>query len=105
MSALTSQLPPGLPAPVHETDDLSKPFWGGLREQRLCVQRCSHCQNWQFGLEWICHHCRAFDPAWVDAVPRGLIHSWERVWHPSHASLKHHDQPFAHALWQGQVLP
>ena len=23
-------------------------------------------------------------------APLGLIHSWERVWHPSHTSLKHH---------------
>jgi uncharacterized OB-fold protein len=30
------------------------------------------------------------DPAWVDVAPRGVIYSWERVWHPSHASLKGH---------------
>jgi uncharacterized OB-fold protein len=30
------------------------------------------------------------DPDWVDVAPRGLIYSWERVWHPSHAALKGH---------------
>lgn len=86
----TTYLPPGLPAPVPESDDLSKPYWDGLRESRLRVQRCTHCQTWQFGPEWICHQCHAFDPAWVDVAPHGRIFSWERVWHPSHACLKGH---------------
>ena len=83
-------LPPGLPAPVPESDDLSKPFWDGLRAGRLLVQRCSTCSTWQFGPEWLCHRCHAFDPAWVDVAPRGRIHSWERVWHTSHPDLKGH---------------
>jgi uncharacterized OB-fold protein len=83
-------LPPGLPAPVPEPDQLSKPFWDGLRQQRLLVQRCADCGTWQFGPEWICHQCHAFDPAWVEVPPRGRIHSWERVWHPSHPALKSH---------------
>ncbi len=90
MSTAVTYLPPGLPAPVPETDELSRPFWDGLRENRLRVQRCAQCQTWQFGPEWICHRCHAFDPAWVDVPPRGVIHSWERVWHPSQAALKNH---------------
>ena len=50
-STHSTYLPPGLPAPVPEADNLSKPFWDGLRKERLCVQRCSHCQTWQFGPE------------------------------------------------------
>jgi uncharacterized OB-fold protein len=83
-------LPAGLPIPVAEPDGLSAPYWGGLRQDRLRVQRCRHCQTWQFGPEWICHHCHAFDPEWTEVEPRGQIFSWERVWHPSHAALKRH---------------
>ncbi|WP_296728555.1 OB-fold domain-containing protein [Variovorax sp.] len=83
-------LPAGLPIPVSEPDGLSEPYWQGLREGVLRVQRCTHCGTWQFGPEWICHGCHAFDPAWVDVVPRGRIFSWERVWHPAHAALKDH---------------
>lgn len=86
----TTYLPPGLPAPAAERDGLSAPYWNGLREGRLMVQRCAHCGTWQFGPEWICHHCHAFDPAWVEVAPEGRIFSWERVWHPSHAALKSH---------------
>lgn len=31
-----------------------------------------------------------FDPEWIEIESRGRIFSWERVWHPSHAALRHH---------------
>ena len=83
-------LPVGLPIPVAEPDLLSAPYWAGLRHSRLLVQRCIHCQTWQFGPEWLCHRCHAFDPSWSAVEPRGRIFSWQRVWHPSHASLKNY---------------
>ncbi|MFJ1257727.1 Zn-ribbon domain-containing OB-fold protein [Cupriavidus sp. CuC1] len=83
-------LPSGLPIPVPEPEGLSAPFWNGLREGRLLVQRCQHCETWQFGPEWLCHQCLQFDPGWQEAAPRGRIYSWERVWHPSHDALNGH---------------
>lgn len=83
-------LPAGLPIPVAEPDGLSAPYWQGLREGRLRVQRCPACQAWQFGPEWLCHRCHRFDPEWRDVEAKGLIHSWERVWHPSHPVLRRH---------------
>jgi uncharacterized OB-fold protein len=85
-----SYLPSGLPIPVAEPDGLSAPYWAGLRENRLLVQRCDRCKTWQFGPEWICHHCHGFDLTWTEIEPAGKIFSWERVWHPSHAALKGH---------------
>jgi len=83
-------LPAGLPIPVPEPDGLSAPYWSGLRENRLLVQRCGGCGTWQFGPEWICHRCHRFDPDWVEVEPRGRIYSWERAWHPVHPCLKEH---------------
>lgn len=83
-------LPPGLPVPVSEPDGLSAPFWAGLREGRLLVQRCGGCGAWQFGPEWLCHRCHRFDPDWAEVAPHGRIYSWQRVWHPSHAALRGH---------------
>jgi uncharacterized OB-fold protein len=83
-------LPAGLPVPVGEPDGLSTPYWEGLREERLRVQHCAQCLTWQFGPEWICHRCHAFDPPWVDVQARGKVYSWERVWHPAHPALKEH---------------
>jgi uncharacterized OB-fold protein len=83
-------LPAGLPIPVPEPDGLSRPFWQGLRENRLLVQHCAACGTWQHGPEWICHQCHAFDPPFEETAPRGRIYSWERVWHPVHACLNGH---------------
>lgn len=85
-----SYLPADLPAPVPEADGLSAPYWQGLREQQLRVQRCSDCGTWQFGPEWLCHHCHSFQLSWQGVEPCGTIYSWERVWHPAHPSLKGH---------------
>ena len=86
----TSYLPPGLPSPIPEPDGLSAPYWDGLREERLFVQRCKACGTWQFGPEWLCHACHQFDPDWVEVPAKGTIYSWERVWHPSHSVLQGH---------------
>jgi uncharacterized OB-fold protein len=85
-----SYLPPGLPSPTPEPDGLSAPYWHGLRQERLLVQRCKACGTWQFGPEWLCHACHQFDPDWVETEAQGIIFSWERVWHPSHPALQKH---------------
>lgn len=83
-------LPPGLPIPVSEADGLSEPYWEGLKEGILRVQRCNKCLTWQFAPEWICHRCHQFHPEWVEIEPKGQIYSWERVWHPAHAAIRNH---------------
>lgn len=83
-------LPEGLPIPVPEPDDLSKPFWEGLLRNELLVQRCKSCSTWQWGPEWICHHCHSFDLDWAKVEGRGVLYSWTRAWHPVHPVLKEH---------------
>ena len=90
MSKPATYLPAGLPAPMTDPDGLSAPYWQGLGLGKLLVQRCTQCGQWQFGPEWLCHRCHAFDPAWTEVEPRGTIYSWERVWHPVHPALKAH---------------
>ena len=38
-SSAKSYLPEGLPVPTWESDDLQKPFWTGLQEEVIRVQR------------------------------------------------------------------
>lgn len=90
MSATQSYLPEGLPIPTPETDGLSAPYWNGLKEGVLTIQRCKSCGGWQWGPEWVCHRCLSFDMGWEQVAPRGRIYSWERVWHPVHPALKGH---------------
>lgn len=97
MTDTSFYLPEGLPTPVLAEPELESPYWEGTRENRLMVQRCGACDTWQWGPEWICHKCRSADIRWTEAVPRGRIYSWERVWHPTHPALKGHT-PFIGVL-------
>ena len=83
-------LSPGLPIPVPEVDGLSTQYWEGVQKNELWVQRCNVCKGWQWGPEWICHHCRSFDMGWEKIEGKGKIYSWERAWHPVHPALKSH---------------
>ncbi len=78
-------LAPGLAQPA--ATPLDEPYWQGLRENRLLVQRCNACQSWQWGPEWICHHCLSDDVGFAEVAPEGIIYSYERVWHPVHPAL------------------
>lgn len=80
-------LPNGLPAPVPENDGLDTPFWEAAARHELVVQRCNSCQNFQWGPEWICHKCHSFDIGWTPIEGRGVLYSYERIWHPVHPAL------------------
>ena len=82
---MTHYLNAGLPAPV--ATELDAPYWQGLAEDRLLLQRCRACQGWQWGPEWICHHCHSDAVEFVEVEPEGYIYSYERVWHPVHPAL------------------
>jgi len=53
--------------------DLDKPYWDGLSEGVLRVQRCNACQGWQWGAEWICHHCHSDDLGFVEVDGRHAV--------------------------------
>lgn len=85
MNTAPSYLRPGLPAPAPTA--LDAPFWQGLAEERLLLQRCRGCHRFQWGPEWICHRCLTFDLAYVEVAAEGVIYSYQRVWHPVHPAL------------------
>jgi uncharacterized OB-fold protein len=85
---MSNYLNPGLPQPVAAPDGLDAPFWQGLRDEQLLLQRCDACQHWQWGPEWLCHRCHHFDLSFESVRAQGLIYSYERVWHPVHPALK-----------------
>jgi uncharacterized OB-fold protein len=81
-------LNPGLPQPVPAPDGLDKPFWQGLQSEQILLQRCISCQGWQWGPEFVCHHCLSLNLAFEQVAGEGNIYSYERVWHPVHPALK-----------------
>ena len=84
----TPYMPAGAPLPEPQPDGLDAPFWEAARQYRLIVQRCRACGTFQFGPEWVCHHCRSDDVAWHECAGQGKVYAFERVWHPVHEALK-----------------
>jgi len=78
---------PELARPEPSRSGLEAPFWEAAERDELAIQRCSACGTFQWGPEWICHHCHSFDLGWQTVAPAGRIFSWERVWHPVHPAL------------------
>ena len=75
----------GLPRP--KATPLDAAYWEGLKENELRIQRCRSCGKWQWGPEWICHHCLSDDLEFCSVDPVGHINSYEWVWHPVHPAL------------------
>lgn len=80
-------MPPGLPSPVPSDDGLDAPYWEGLSNEQLMLQRCRNCATWQWGPEQICHRCHSFDLGYEPTPGNGIIYSHQRVWHPVHPAL------------------
>lgn len=84
---MSPYLQPGLSSPVPTSDGLDSPYWQGLHNEQLLLQRCVSCRRWQWGPEWVCHRCHSFDVAYEPVEPLGVIFSHQRVWHPVHPAL------------------
>ena len=60
-------------------DDVSAPFWEGVGEGVLRIQRCQECGRHVFYPRAVCPFCTASHLCWVDASGRGRIHSYTVV--------------------------
>lgn len=81
-------LPRGLPDPAPSPEGLGTEYWAATRNHKLVVQRCQDCRTWQWGPEIICRSCGGEKLGYEQVSGKGTIFSWQRAWHPVHASLK-----------------
>lgn len=79
-----------LPQPSLE----SAPFWQGLREHRLLLQRCTCCGKIRHYPRPVCDACYAMEYDWDEASGRGTVHSWTVSHHAFHPGFKT-DLPYA----------
>ena len=56
------------------------PYWEGLREGALRIQKCDGCGSWQWPAVYRCGECGRWDPPWRDVAMHGTIFSWTRTW-------------------------
>ena len=84
---MTPYLRAGLAKPAPDRDGIDAPFWEGLRQEQLLLQRCNGCDRWQWGPEFVCHRCHSFDLRFEETPAEGILYSHQRIWHPVHPAL------------------
>src|SRR5262249_49866946 len=67
----------GKPLPHPDRDSL--PFWQGLREGEIRVQRCRGCGALRWPARAACNRCRSFDAEWIALSGRGRVVSFTRT--------------------------
>jgi uncharacterized OB-fold protein len=65
-------LHPPLPVP----DDLTQPYWDGVQQRKLLVQRCGHCGRYQFPPDAQCNGCGNKVLAFEEVSGRGKVFSF-----------------------------
>ena len=86
---MTDYLKP-IPTPTRDT----QPYWDGLAEGRLLIQRCGACGKLRHYPRPMCDSCHSMEVAWQEASGRGTIHSWTVTHHPFNIGFKR-ELPYA----------
>ena len=73
-----------VPSPSRDT----QPYWDGLNDGRLLIQKCGHCGKRRHYPRPLCDSCFSFDVEWVESPGRGAVHSWTITHHPFNIGFK-----------------
>ncbi len=68
--------------PLPEPTVDSQPFWDGLKERRILLQRCADCGELRHYPSPMCSSCHSMEVDWVEASGRGTVYSWTVTHHP-----------------------
>jgi uncharacterized protein len=73
-----------VPSPTPET----QPYWDGLLQGRLRLQRCADCGKIRHYPRPMCDACWSMNTDWVDASGIGTVHSWTITHYAFHPGFK-----------------
>jgi uncharacterized protein len=76
---------------------VSQPYWDGLREHKLLMQRCADCQQLQFYPRSGCRHCGGTDLSWEQMSGSGHIYSYTVIHRPPFEAFAA-DVPYVYAV-------
>lgn len=65
-----------LSAAMLQQDGDSRPYWEGLTQGELRIQRCATCSRAVFYPRSICPHCFSDQLTWIVASGKGTIYSY-----------------------------
>lgn len=61
------------------------PYWEGLKQRKLLLQRCSECGKVWFPIGPVCPHCLSDQFTWAPMSGRGVVHNfvvYHKAWLP-----------------------
>lgn len=73
-----------VPSPTPET----QPYWDGLKQGQLRLQRCADCGKVRHYPRPMCDSCWSMAVDWIDASGRGTVHSWTVTHYAFHPGFK-----------------
>jgi uncharacterized OB-fold protein len=73
-----------VPSPTPAT----QPYWDGLLQGRLRLQRCADCGKIRHYPRPMCDACWSMNTDWVDASGNGTVHSWTITHYAFHPGFK-----------------
>lgn len=74
--------------PLPEPTIDSLPFWKGLKEHRVLLQRCDDCGVIRHYPRPMCSECHSMEVDWVEASGHGTVYSWTITHHPFHIGFR-----------------
>jgi uncharacterized protein len=69
-------MPVQITASMLEQDSDSRPYWEGLAQGQLRIQRCKTCTKAVFYPRAICPHCHSDQLEWIVASGNGTIYTY-----------------------------
>ena len=73
--------------PYTFADPFTQPFWDGLKEEKLVMQRCAKCGTFRMPPTAMCFKCQAEETEWVELAGTGVVYTFTVVRHPLHPGL------------------
>jgi len=69
-------MPGHIPASMLQQDSDSRPYWEGLAQGELRIQRCQACSQAVFYPRTLCPHCHSDQLEWIVASGKGTIYTY-----------------------------
>ncbi len=70
------EAPTPIPKPRPQPTPVSQPFWDGLREERVQLQRCDECDRWVFYPRSRCPGCLSDRLTWTPVDGMGTVYTF-----------------------------
>jgi uncharacterized protein len=71
------------PVPI----DVTRPFWDGLADHQIRLQRCRECSSWVFYPRARCSTCLSDALDWHTVSGRGTVYSYTVARQPTHPAF------------------